>query len=113
MIANHKGKLEGSPTSTAARYSDLLERHNESYGEIDLELIMEIMREHYRSMCEDHPEHKGCAQTIYQAAMAPGSGDFLVSSARGNYYKTGTYEASAYNQQIHKFNIFELIEREP
>ncbi len=113
LIAHHKGRLEGSPVATAVRFRDLRERSEARYGEIDLELIMEIQRDHYTSRCEDHPKKKGCAQTIYQAAMAPKSGDFLISSAHGNYYKIGVYEASAYNQQCHRFNIFELVEKEP
>ncbi len=113
LIENHKGRLEGSPTATAVRYRDLRARHEAEYGEITLVRIMEIMREHYRSRCEEDPEHKGCAQTIYQAAFDPASGDFLIASAYGNYYKLGTYKVSAYNQPYHQFNIFELIEREP
>jgi predicted choloylglycine hydrolase len=112
LIENHKGKIEGSPKATAVRYRDLRARNEAEYGEINLERIMEIMRDHYRSQCEN-PGHKGCAQTIYQAAFAPACGDFLIAFAHGNYYKLGTYKVSAYNQPYHRFNIFELLERKP
>jgi hypothetical protein len=113
LIQNHKGKLEGNSTSTAQRYRDLRARNEAEYGQIDLVRIMEIMRQHYRSRCQDDPDHEGCPQTVYQAAMAPESGDFIITSAHGNYYKIGVYDASAYNQPCHRFNLFDLVEREP
>jgi len=101
----------GLKIMSQARYSDLRRRDLEEYGSLDLVRVMEIMRAHYESVCA--PSHTNCMGTNYQAAMAPKSGDFLISFAYGNPRKLGNYAVSAYNRPYHKYNLKELLAEQP
>ena len=69
------------------------------------------MRNHYQGICA--PNKIGCPGVNYQAAMAPKSGDFIISFAHGNPYIEGTSQISAYNKPYHKYNLQELLKEEP
>lgn len=96
---------------SGARYRDLKERDLKEYGSLDLERMMQIMREHYQGMCPD--DHQGCPGSNYQAVFAPKSGDFLVSFAYGNPNEEGTYKITAWNQPYHRYNFYDLMKRQP
>jgi len=101
----------GIKAMSGARYFDLRRREEKEYGSLDLVRMMDIMREHYESICA--PAHKNCPGTNYQAAMAPRSGDFLVAFARGNPQEQGNYKVSAYTRPYHRYNLFELLSSKP
>ena len=101
----------GVDAMSGARYRDLRSRDLKEYGSLDLTRVMDIMREHYVSICG--PDHTGCPGVNYQAAMAPKSGDFLISFAYGNPRKEGNYKVSAYTHPYHKYNLFELLNEKP
>jgi len=112
LISNHTGPIEGAKGESGNRFWDLQARLEKEYGSLDLIRMMEIMREHYQAMC-GAPDFEDCSSTIYQAAFAPGTGDFLYASAYGNPKKESEFKVSAYNQPYQKYNLYELLQRKP
>jgi predicted choloylglycine hydrolase len=102
---------KNSKGTSGARYRDLRSRDLKEYGSLDLVRVMEVMREHYESICG--PDHQGCPGVLYQAAMAPKSGDFLISFAYGDPRKEGHYKVSPYSHPYHKYNLFDLLNEKP
>lgn len=114
LIADHQGHIDDAKHGnriTANRYQDLRARLVKDYGRLDLTGMMEIMRAHYSAMT--YNERITLGGTSHQFSLAPKSGDFLIAFSKGNPLKLGRRAVSAFSQPYHRYNLFELIRRQP
>lgn len=102
----------GRKRDSYPRYADLRARAEAGYGTWDLESLFIAQREHYAGLC-DGKQDDLCQATIYQAAYAPRSGDFIIGFAHGDPDKLGRYQVSAYSQPYHRYNLSELLVAKP
>ena len=103
---------EGRKRDSYPRYDDLRARAQAGYGTWDLESLFLAQRAHYAGLC-DGTDPDLCQATIYQAAYAPKTGDFIVGFAHGDPDKIGRYKVSAYSQPYGHYNLFRLLEAKP
>jgi hypothetical protein len=114
LIADHKGKIDDGKAHsklTAERYQDLRGRLVGDYGRLDMESMYGILRAHYESIAWEKGPTLGA--TSHQIAFDPATGDFLIAFSRGNPLKKGRAAASAFSRPYHRYNLFELLAREP
>lgn len=115
LIANHKGAIEtveADDCRTARRYRDLRARLLAGCGGLEAEGMNAVMRDHYRSMYQG--EDDDCyPSSTHQMILSPESGDFIIAFAGGNPEEDGLFETSAYSRPWHRYNLFELLDRQP
>lgn len=96
---------------TAQRYQDLRGRLVADYGRLDMEEMYKVLRAHYDSIEWEKGPTLGASS--HQLAFDPKTGDFLISFSHGNPLKQGRRGVSAFSRPYHRYNLFELLNREP
>jgi hypothetical protein len=89
-------------------YTALSKGVEEQWGNIDLEGMMDILRDVYTGKTDwrfSILKKRGLYASMDQWVACPETGDCLVSIA--------SRDKSAYDNPVHQFNIFELLEAEP
>ena len=115
LIANHRGPIEAGAADdcrTARRYRDLRARLLAGYGALDAKGMNAAMRAHYRSMYQGAGDECFPSST-HQMILSPASGDFIIAFADGDPEEEGLFATSAYSRPWHRYNLFELLDREP
>jgi hypothetical protein len=78
------------------------------YGTLDLHGLMNLLREECRGNTDLFMKYvsiRGFFQPLYQWVCCPETGEFLISFAENDTY--------AYYNEIHEFNMFDLMNSEP
>lgn len=105
---NSLGWSRTAPFSPWLHYKELSEELVQNWGNLNLEMGMEVFRRVYNgntSVLFSLFQLLRFYTTLHQWVATPSTGDMLLSVARNN--------RSAYTQPIHHLNLFELLESMP
>jgi len=113
LIAHHEGSIDISDEydcRSGPRYRVLRKGLLEQYGDLYVLNMLTTLRTFYQGLYQGQDDP--CfVTTTHQMVLCPQNGDILISFAKGNPDEEGLYRVSAYMQDIHKYNFFELLDR--